>query len=101
MLLRRSAIRSGYDGSGADGASDCAIGPDCVIAPDCMTTPDCAIAADCATEPDCAIDCDLELLIIQMDEGIGFGLPTDVCGILATLAAIRDQLQPSALKILQ
>jgi hypothetical protein len=43
----------------------------------------------------------LELLIIQMDEGVGFGLPTDLCGILATLAAIRDQLQPSALKILQ
>ena len=28
-----------------------------------------------------------------MDEGVEFGLPTDLCGILATLAAIRDQLQ--------
>jgi hypothetical protein len=41
------------------------------------------------------------LLIIQTDEAVGFGLPTDVCGILATLAAIRDRSKPSALQVVQ
>jgi hypothetical protein len=36
-------------------------------------------------------------LIVQPDKPSR----TDACGILATLAAIRDQLEPSALKLVQ